>query len=39
MMKIDLTEPTTMEIATLSEKSLSEDWDSDADSRWDSILK
>jgi hypothetical protein len=37
--EIDLTEPTTIEMASLSEKSLEEDWNSEADSRWDSILK
>lgn len=36
--EIDLTESTTMEMASLSEKSLAEDWNSEADSRWDSIL-
>ncbi|MEO8209001.1 MAG: hypothetical protein ABI840_00455 [bacterium] len=37
--EIDLIESSTMEMAKLSEKSLAEDWDSEADSRWDSILK
>lgn len=37
--EVDLTESSTMEMASLSEESLKEDWNSDADSRWDSVLK
>jgi len=37
--EIDLNEQNTNELIVLNEKSLAEDWNSEADSRWDTLLK
>ena len=35
---IDLNDQNTNELIVLNEKSLAEDWNSEADTRWDKIL-
>lgn len=37
--EIDLNDQNTNDLIVLNEKSLAEDWNSEADSRWDTLLK
>ena len=37
--EIDLNDQNANELIVLNEKSLAEDWNSEADSRWDTLLK